>query len=70
VLNFLIAQCERFEPKVVFFDKDRGAEIFLRAMGGKYDLIRPGARRQASIRCSFPTRRAIAASCSNGRRSW
>lgn len=44
VLNFLIAQCERFEPKVVFFDKDRGAEIFLRAIGGKYELIRPGVR--------------------------
>ena len=42
VLNFLIAQCERFEPKIVFFDKDRGAEIFLRAMGGRYDVIRPG----------------------------
>jgi type IV secretion system protein VirB4 len=44
VLNFLIAQCERFQPRVVFFDKDRGAEIFLRAMGGRYDLIRPGVR--------------------------
>jgi type IV secretion system protein VirB4 len=44
VMNFLIAQCERFEPRVVFFDKDRGAEIFLRAMGGHYDLIRPGER--------------------------
>lgn len=44
VLNFLLAQCERFEPKVVFFDKDRGAEIFLRAMGGRYDVIRPGTR--------------------------
>ncbi len=44
VLNFLIAQSERFEPRVVFFDKDRGAEIFLRAIGGRYDLIRPGVR--------------------------
>ncbi|MBI1360123.1 MAG: VirB4 family type IV secretion/conjugal transfer ATPase [Alphaproteobacteria bacterium] len=44
VMNFLIAQSERFEPRVVFFDKDRGAEIFLRAMGGRYDLIRPGIR--------------------------
>ena len=44
VLNFLIAQSERFEPKVIFFDKDRGAEIFLRAMGGRYDVIRPGTR--------------------------
>ena len=44
VLNFLLAQSERFEPRVVFFDKDRGAEIFLRAMGGRYDVIRPGQR--------------------------
>ena len=44
VLNFLIAQAERFEPTIVFFDKDRGAEIFLRAIGGRYDLIRPGVR--------------------------
>jgi type IV secretion system protein VirB4 len=26
----------------VFFDKDRGAEIFLRAIGGAYDSLRPG----------------------------
>lgn len=44
VLNFLLAQSERFEPRVIFFDKDRGAEIFLRAMGGRYDTIRPGHR--------------------------
>jgi type IV secretion system protein VirB4 len=44
VLNFLIAQSERFGPRVIFFDKDRGAEIFLRAMGGRYDVIRPGVR--------------------------
>jgi type IV secretion system protein VirB4 len=44
VLNFLIAQANRFDPRVVFFDKDRGAEIFLRAMGGRYDVLRPGVR--------------------------
>jgi type IV secretion system protein VirB4 len=44
VLNFLLAQSERFNPRVVFFDKDRGAEIFLRAMHGRYDLIRPGVK--------------------------
>ena len=26
----------------MFFDKDRGAEIFLRAIGGSYDVLRPG----------------------------
>ncbi|MBL8549035.1 MAG: VirB4 family type IV secretion/conjugal transfer ATPase [Hyphomonadaceae bacterium] len=42
VLNFLLAQAQKFEPRVVFFDKDRGAEIFLRAMKGRYDVLRPG----------------------------
>jgi type IV secretion system protein VirB4 len=42
VLSFLIAQARRFAPRVVFFDKDRGAEIFLRAIGASYDMLRPG----------------------------
>jgi type IV secretion system protein VirB4 len=42
VLNFLLAQARRFSPRIVFFDKDRGAEIFLRAIGGVYDRMRPG----------------------------
>jgi type IV secretion system protein VirB4 len=42
VLNFLLAQARRFEPKIVFFDKDRGAELFVRAIGGRYDVLRPG----------------------------
>ena len=28
VLNFLIAQAQKFKPRTFFFDKDRGAEIF------------------------------------------
>lgn len=42
VLNFLLAQAQRFRPRTVFFDKDRGAEPFLRAIGGRYDVLRPG----------------------------
>jgi type IV secretion system protein VirB4 len=42
LLNFLIAQAQKFDPRVAFFDKDRGAEIFLRALGGRYDVLRPG----------------------------
>ena len=42
VLAFLLAQARRFDPRIVFFDKDRGAEIFLRAIGGSYDALRPG----------------------------
>lgn len=42
VLNFLIAQAQKFAPRTVLFDKDRGAEIFIRAMGGHYDTLRHG----------------------------
>ena len=42
VLNFLLAQARRFGPRIVFFDKDRGAELFIRAIGGQYDRLRPG----------------------------
>lgn len=42
IVNFLLAQARRFAPKVVLFDKDRGAELFIRAIGGTYDVLRPG----------------------------
>jgi type IV secretion system protein VirB4 len=42
VLNFLAAQAQKNGPRTIFFDKDRGAEIFLRAIGGHYAVIRPG----------------------------
>ncbi|MEY9323454.1 VirB4 family type IV secretion/conjugal transfer ATPase [Sinorhizobium fredii] len=43
-LTFLLAQAMRISPtpKAVFFDKDRGAEIFVRAMGGSYEVLSPG----------------------------
>lgn len=42
VLNFLLAQARKFSPRIIFFDKDRGAELFIRAIGGRYDQLRPG----------------------------
>lgn len=42
ILNFLIAQARKFDPRIIFFDKDRGAELFLRAIGGRYDVLRVG----------------------------
>jgi type IV secretion system protein VirB4 len=43
-LSFLLAQSMRVEPqpRCVYFDKDRGAEIFVRALGGRYEVLRPG----------------------------
>jgi type IV secretion system protein VirB4 len=42
VLNFLLAQARKFRPRIIFFDKDRGAEPFLRAIGGRYDRLHHG----------------------------
>lgn len=42
LLTFLLAQARRFDPQIVYFDKDRGAEPFVRAIGGRYDVLRPG----------------------------
>ena len=42
VLGFLLAQAQKLKPRTIYFDKDRGAEIFLRAIGGRYDVLRPG----------------------------
>lgn len=41
LLNFLCAQAQKFKPRLFFFDKDRGAEIFIRAVGGKCISINP-----------------------------
>jgi type IV secretion system protein VirB4 len=42
LMTFLLAQAERFKPRLAYFDKDRGAEGFIRAAGGRYDVISPG----------------------------
>ena len=42
VLTFLLAQAAKLGPRTVYFDKDRGAEIFIRATGGRYSVLRPG----------------------------
>lgn len=42
VMNFLAAQAQKFAPRTILFDKDRGAELFIRGIGGRYDRIAPG----------------------------
>ena len=42
VMNFLAAQAQKFKPRTILFDKDRGAEIFVRGIGGRYDRINAG----------------------------
>lgn len=43
LLNFLCAQAQKFKGRLFFFDKDRGAEIFIRAIRGRY--MTPNAAR-------------------------
>ncbi len=47
LLNFFCAQAQKFNGRLFFFDKDRGAEIFLRAIGGKYMV--PDAARESGF---------------------
>ena len=43
-LGFLLCQAMRVHPRprVAFFDKDRGADPLIRAMGGSYEVLSPG----------------------------
>ena len=45
LINFLLSQAQKFDPvpTIFFFDKDRGAEIFVRACGGAYLALENGA---------------------------
>lgn len=42
VMNFLAAQAQKFSPRTILFDKDRGAELFIRGIGGRYDRVYAG----------------------------
>ena len=42
LVGFLIAQSMKFGGKRVIFDKDRGLEILVRALGGVYEILKPG----------------------------
>lgn len=42
LMNFLCAQAQKYKCRLFFFDKDRGAEIFIRALNGVYTVIDPG----------------------------
>lgn len=42
LVGFLITQSMKFGGKRVIFDKDRGLEILVRALGGVYEILKPG----------------------------
>lgn len=42
VVMFLVTMMRKFQACTFFFDKDRGGEICIRALGGRYFVLRPG----------------------------
>ncbi|PZO63703.1 MAG: VirB4 family type IV secretion/conjugal transfer ATPase [Pseudoxanthomonas suwonensis] len=44
LINFLLSQVQKYDPPptIFFFDKDKGAEIFVRACGGNYLALESG----------------------------
>ncbi|NMN07548.1 MULTISPECIES: VirB4 family type IV secretion/conjugal transfer ATPase [unclassified Novosphingobium] len=44
IQNFLLAQAEKTGARIIFIDKDRGAEIFVRACGGTYLALKNGEK--------------------------
>lgn len=43
MLGFLAAQSQKYKPDMFFFDKDRGAEIMIRAIGGSFTILDPSS---------------------------
>ena len=41
LMTFLDAQVSRYHGRSVFFDRDRGTEIYVRAAGGSYSILSP-----------------------------
>ncbi|MCD8499599.1 MAG: VirB4 family type IV secretion/conjugal transfer ATPase [Gammaproteobacteria bacterium] len=41
LMTFLDAQVSRYHGRSVFFDRDRGTEIYVRAVGGSYSILSP-----------------------------
>jgi len=60
-IGFLIAMLARQRVTQVVFDKDRGLEILVRALGGEYFPSKAGHRRD-SILCSSPRHRRMSSS--------
>jgi type IV secretion system protein VirB4 len=42
LMNFMCCQALKFNPRTFFFDKDRGAEIFIKSIGGVHSFLDPG----------------------------
>jgi type IV secretion system protein VirB4 len=53
-IGFLVATLARRGATQVIFDKDRGLEILVRALGGEYSAAHEAASPRDLIRCNLP----------------
>jgi type IV secretion system protein VirB4 len=44
LMNFLTCQAQKYKCRTFIFDKDKGCELFVRALNGVYSDIEPGGR--------------------------
>lgn len=42
IMTFLASQAQQYNGRMIYFDKDRASEIFIRSLGGQYSIIQPG----------------------------
>lgn len=44
LLDFLLCQCMKFNPRMFCYDRDRGMEPFIRSVGGYYKVLQQGVK--------------------------
>jgi type IV secretion system protein VirB4 len=49
LMTFFDAQVSRYQGRSVFFDRDRGAEIYVRSTGGVYSILSPDHPEESSF---------------------
>lgn len=49
LMTFLDAQASRYLGNTFYFDRDRGADIYIRAVGGKYSILSPSHQHETQF---------------------
>lgn len=49
LMTFLDAQASRYQGNTFYFDRDRGADIYIRAAGGKYSILSPSHQHETQF---------------------
>lgn len=60
LLNFLLAQSMKYNPRLFVYDRDRGMEPFIRSVGGYYKVLQQGMPSGFAPLQIEPTKRNIA----------